>query len=367
MNKSLMNKISALTMSLLLLFSINVYAEEQSIVEIAVSNSDFSILVQALQMADLVGALEGEGPFTVFAPTDAAFESLLSSLNISAADLLAHPQLSEVLLYHVISGKILSTDLSDGLRATTLQGENLIVDLDNGVAINNSKVTAADVMASNGVIHIIDTVLVPESFVLTPVTATSTETETTSETMAEMPETVVDIALSDSNFSMLVSLLQKADLVGALQGEGPFTVFAPTNAAFEKLLSALNITASDLMNQPDLAKVLLYHVVSGNTYSTDLSNGLSANTLNGEALTFDLTNGAKVNDSGIIAADIKANNGVVHVIDTVLVPSNFTYQEISEDEALPYTGSTDEFSLIPVLLTLSVIVALRIRKEIVKN
>ena len=301
------------------------FAADQDIVEIAVGNSDFSILVAALQKADLVSALQGDGPFTVFAPTNAAFEKLLASLGITAEQLLNHPQLKEVLLYHVVSGQVLSSNLTNGMMAATLSGESIKVDLTSGVKINQSSVSTADVMATNGVIHIIDTVLVPSTFVL------SAE--------PEVPATVVDIALSSDDFSMLVSLLQKADLVGALQGEGPFTVFAPTNAAFEKLLAALNISASDLMNQPDLAKVLLYHVVSGNVMSTDLSDGLMAPTLNGESLKFDLSGGVMVNQSNVVSADIKAGNGVVHVIDTVLVPTNFVYQAVEENTDIPKTGT----------------------------
>jgi len=314
-------------MSLVLLIGIGVpaFSADQDIVEIAVGNEDFSILVAALQKAELVGALQGEGPFTVFAPTNAAFEKLLASLGITAEDLLNHPQLKEVLLYHVVSGKVLSTDLSNGMTAPTLSGENIKVDLSSGVKINSSSVTTADVMATNGVIHIIDSVLVPSTFKLNP--------------EPEVPATVVDIALSNSDFSILVAALQKADLVGALQGEGPFTVFAPTNAAFEKLLAALNISASDLLNQPDLAKVLLYHVVSGKVMSTDLSNGLEAATLNGEKVKFDLSSGVKVNQSGVTAADIEAGNGVIHVIDTVLVPQNFTYQAVEDHNDIPKTGS----------------------------
>ncbi len=158
---------------------------------------------------------------------------------------------------------------------------------------------------------------------------------------------IVEIAVGNSDFSILVAALQKANLVGALQGEGPFTVFAPTNEAFEKLLTALNITASDLMNQPDLAKVLLYHVVSGKVMSTDLSNGLSAPSLNGENLMFDLSSGVKVNQSNVTAADLEAGNGVVHVIDTVLVPQNFVYQAVSENTAMPKTGTV---SLMPIAI-----------------
>lgn len=322
-----MKRLMSLLMSLVLLIGIGVpgYTQDQDIVEIAVGNQDFSILVAALQKAELVEALQADGPFTVFAPTNSAFEKLLNGLDISAEDLLNHPQLKEVLLYHVVSGKVLSTDLSNGMMAPTLSGETIKVDLSSGVKINDSSVITADVMATNGVIHIIDSVLVPSTFKLNP--------------EPEVPATVVDIALSNSDFSMLVSLLQKADLVSALQGEGPFTVFAPTNAAFEKLLAALNISASDLMNQPDLAKVLLYHVVSGKVMSTDLSDGLEAPTLNGESVKFDLSSGVKVNESSVAAADIEAGNGVIHVIDTVLVPQNFTYQEVEVQHEIPKTGA----------------------------
>lgn len=321
-----MKKILSLVLALAIITFVPSFAADQSIVEIAVGNSDFSILVSALQKANLVDALSGEGPFTVFAPTNDAFVKLLGELNITAEQLLNHPQLSEVLLYHVVSGKVMSTDLSNGLKANTLQNEEITVDLSSGVKINSSTVTTADVEATNGVIHIIDTVLVPSTFVLNA---------------SELPETVVDIALSSNDFSMLVSLLQKADLVGALQGEGPFTVFAPTNEAFEKLLAALNISSTDLMMQPDLAKVLLYHVVQGKVMSTDLSDGLKAPTLNGSEIMFDLKNGVMVNTSSVIAADIESQNGVVHVIDTVLVPENFVYQAVSEDTAVPQTGVSD--------------------------
>lgn len=301
--------ILSVLMSLVLLSGATAFAQEQNIVEIAAGNPDFSILVAAVQKAELVEALQAEGPLTVFAPTDAAFEKLLNELNITAEDLLNHPQLTDVLLYHVVAGKVLSTDLSNGLEAETLGGLNITVDLTDGVKINQSTVTAADLEASNGVIHVIDTVLVPETFQLTPA--------------AELPATVVDIAVSNPDFSILVAALQKAELVEALQAEGPFTVFAPTDEAFAKLLAELNISAEDLLNHPQLADVLLYHVVAGKVLSTDLSNGLEAETLGGEKITVDLMDGVKINQSIVTAADIQAGNGVIHVIDTVLVPETF--------------------------------------------
>ena len=341
-----MKKLMSLILVLSIISFVPSFAADQSIVEIAVGSPDFSILVSALQKAELVDALSGEGPFTVFAPTNDAFVKLLGELGITAEQLLNHPLLGEVLLYHVVSGKVMSSDLSNGLKASTLLGEEIIVDLTSGVKINSSSVTTADVEATNGVIHIIDTVLVPSNFKLD---ATS------------LPSTVVDIALSSNDFSMLVSLLQKADLVGALQGEGPFTVFAPTNAAFEKLLSALGISASDLMNQPDLAKVLLYHVVSGKVMSGDLSDGLNAPTLNGESLAFDLKSGVKVNSSNVVIADLESENGVVHVIDTVLVPSNFVYQAVSEDTSVPKTGVSD--LTIPLFISIMFLVGSVILKK----
>jgi transforming growth factor-beta-induced protein len=334
-----MKKLLSLIMVLMLLLSIPVFSVEKDIVDIAVESDDFSVLVAALVEADLVDALRGDGPYTVFAPTDQAFTDLLTELDITAGDLLSHPQLSEVLLYHVVSGKIMSTDLSDGLTAETLNGELLTVDLATSVKINDSVVTTPDVEATNGVIHIIDKVLIPEGFKL-----------------EVLPETVVDIALSNDDFSILVTALQTADLVDVLQGEGPFTVFAPTNDAFVQLLGDLNVTPQELLDHPDLAKVLLYHVVSGKVMSTDLVNGLETATINGETIAFDLTDGVKVNNVNVVLADLEAENGVVHVIDYVLVPSNFNYQLVEEgveeaEEMIPATGVTSIY----ILSTLSLL------------
>lgn len=325
-----MKKIGTMILAFMFMFNIVSYAATDDIVDIATSNGDFSTLVAALTQADLVDALKGDGPYTVFAPTNEAFAKLLDTLGITAEELLAQPDLSKVLLYHVVSGTVLSTDLSDGLMADTLNGEKLTVDLSGGVKINQANVVTADIMATNGVVHVIDEVLVPSDFTL--------QTTATATTTSQAPS-IVDIALGDPSFSMLVMLLQKADLVSALQGEGPFTVFAPTNDAFNALLTTLNITPEELMAQPDLAKVLLYHVVSGKVLSTDLSNGLMALTLNGNELAFDLTDGVKVNQASVVLADVNASNGVVHVIDNVLVPSDFALQSVNLTATnVPETG-----------------------------
>jgi uncharacterized surface protein with fasciclin (FAS1) repeats len=326
--------ISILTVLLVVISLMPIYAAPGDIVDIAAGIDDFSVLVAALQKAELVEALQGDGPYTVFAPTNQAFEKLLGQLGITAEDLLNHPQLSDVLLYHVVSGKVMSTDLTNGLKAATLQGEEVVFDLSDGVKVNMSGVVTADVEATNGVIHIIDTVLVPSAFKL------NAEEEMMSPTMD-----IVDIALGNEDFSMLVSLLQKADLVSTLQGDGPFTVFAPTNQAFEDLLKALDITASELMAQPDLAKVLLYHVVPGKVMSTDLVNNMKAATAEGSEITINLDNGVMVNSSNVLSADIEASNGVVHVIDSILVPASFALQNVEMQESLPKTGVV---SLLPL-------------------
>ncbi|MFH5837233.1 fasciclin domain-containing protein [Proteiniclasticum sp. C24MP] len=165
----------------------------------------------------------------------------------------------------------------------------------------------------------------------------------------EPTDDIVDIAVGNPDFSILVSALQKAELVETLQGEGPFTVFAPTNDAFAKLLEALDVTAEELLAQPDLAKVLTYHVVAGKVMSGDLTDGLEADTVNGGTVKFDLSGDPKVNDSNITAVDIEATNGVIHVIDTVLVPENFTLQAVDlEETTAPDTGIPAAF---PFLLT----------------
>lgn len=307
--KKTMIFLAIIMMSLVLIPGASVAAQEQDIVSIAAGSEDFTILTAALETAGLTEALQGEGPFTVFAPTDAAFENLLSALSISAEDLLAQPQLADVLLYHVVAGSVMSGDLQNGMTAETLGGQMITVDLSEGVKINTSAVITADIKASNGVIHVIDTVLIPETFQLASATA-------------PLPS-IVDIAVSNPDFSILVAALAKAELVEALQAEGPFTVFAPTNAAFEALLGELGITAEELLGQPQLADVLLYHVVSGAVLSTDLQNGMTAETLGGQSITVDLTDGVKINKSAVEIADIQASNGVIHVIDSVLIPETF--------------------------------------------
>jgi uncharacterized surface protein with fasciclin (FAS1) repeats len=157
-----MKKTLALVLVLMLVMPIGVYAED-TVVDIATGSDDFSILVTALQQEGLVETLQGEGPFTVFAPTDAAFADLLAELDITAEELLANEELTNILLYHVVSGKVMSTDLTDGLEAETVNGAKVMFDLSDGVMVNESTVVTADLEADNGVVHVIDKVLLPEA------------------------------------------------------------------------------------------------------------------------------------------------------------------------------------------------------------
>ncbi|WP_053977362.1 fasciclin domain-containing protein [Mangrovimonas xylaniphaga] len=306
-----------------------------NIVQTAASNDDLSSLVSALTVADqnadsdLIGALSGDGPFTVFAPTNDAFSDLLGSLDNfnSLSDFDTEEErelLGTILQYHVIAGAAaMSSDLSDGQTITTLQGESITVNIDGGVSISDATSTEANVItanveATNGVIHIIDKVLLPQEII-----------------DAINEENIVEIALGNENLSLLVDALIQADagLVELLQTDGPFTVFAPTNDAFAVLLETLGPDYNSLEDfdteeeKALLATVLTYHVVAGAAvFSTDLTDGQMVETAQGGMLTVDLDGGVFIIDetgaaASVTAADITASNGVIHIIDQVLLPN----------------------------------------------
>merc|ERR1712176_177047 len=267
------------------------------------------MLVDLVVQADLVDTLSGPGPLTVFAPTNEAFAKLPTDVVTFLTADENKETLSKVLKYHVVAGEVMSTDLVAG-EVGTVAGENVMVSLDNGVMINDSTVTAADITASNGVIHVIDTMLIPEEV---------------SQMLAPPMPNLVEIAQGNEDFSTLVDLVVKADLVDTLSGPGPFTVFAPTNEAFANLSAevAFFLTADE--NKETLSKVLTYHVVAGEVMSTDLVAG-EVGTVEGENVKVSLDNGVMINDSTVTSADVKSSNGVLHVIDTVLIPDTIAKQ-----------------------------------------
>ena len=305
-------------------------SEPQDIVAIAAGNADFSTLVSLVQEAGLVEALQAGsalGDVTVFAPTNDAFAKVPKE--VVDALLADKALLTSVLTYHVVPGKVMSTDLSDGLQAKTAQGEELTFKIADGkVAVNDANVVTADIAASNGVIHVIDSVLVPQSVL----DALAAGAEATPEAMAdapaapeaaaaEMPTTdIVDTAAAAGSFNRLLAAAEAAGLVDALKGEGPLTVFAPTDEAFAAIPEG---TLAALLSDPtgDLKDILLYHVVPGAVMSSDLTDGGSANTLQGAPVTFTVGDGkVAVNDANVVTPDIKTSNGVIHVIDKVLLP-----------------------------------------------
>ncbi len=295
-------------------------AEVGTIVDVAVGAGNFTTLVTAVTEAGLVETLQGEGPFTVFAPTDDAFAALPAG---TIESLLADPQgaLTQILLYHVVPGKVMSTDLSDGMMADTVQGSPITVSIADGVVrINDAQVVVADIEASNGVIHVIDAVILPPSDAAESAEAAPTEAAA-EEAAAEAPVgNIVEVASAAGGFSTLLTAATEAGLVEALTGEGPLTVFAPTDEAFAALPEG---TIESLLADPQgaLTQILLYHVVSGKVMSGDLSDGMTAETLQGAPITISIADGVvKINDATVVAADIEASNGVIHVIDAVILP-----------------------------------------------
>ena len=273
--------------------------EPQTIVDIAVADGRFETLVAALQAADLVGALSGEGPFTVFAPTDDAFAQLPEgTVEALLADI---PALTDILLYHVVAGEVLAEDVVMLDEAETLLGEMVSIRVENGmVFINDAQVIITDIVADNGVIHVIDSVLLPPQ-------------------EAESLGTIVDIAAADGRFETLVAAVVAADLAETLSGEGPFTVFAPTDDAFAQLPEG---TVEALLDDiPALTDILVYHVVAGEVLAEDVVELQFAETLLDKDVEIRVVDGRVfLNDAEVIITDIMADNGVIHVIDTVLLP-----------------------------------------------
>ena len=302
--------------------------EDANIVEAAQATSELSTLVAALQKADesanndLITALSGEGPFTVFAPTNEAFNDLLAQLDgFDSLDDFSSQQLQDllavILTYHVVADAAFSTDLTDGMSLTTLQSSSLQVVIDGDVFIQDAtdvpaQVVDADIEVSNGVVHIIDKVLLPQAIldeladiILVPIT---------------------DLAIGNENLQNLVAALTAADgdLPTVLRGDGPFTVLAPTDEAFENFLdgAALADIPTDV-----LTNVLLNHVISGEVTSEDLTglgSGYTRTLATGAgeqnvSLFFDTSDGVTFNGvSSVITPDVKALNGIVHVVDAVI-------------------------------------------------
>ncbi|MHC4129248.1 MAG: fasciclin domain-containing protein [Planctomycetota bacterium] len=263
----------------------------------AAAAGSFKTLAAALQAAGLVDAMKGEGPFTVFAPTDDAF----AKLPAGTLEKLLKPQnkalLTAILTYHVAPGRFGAEDVIQRTNLATLNGQRIDIEVASGVRVNDANVIKADIECSNGVIHVIDRVIMPTS------------------------DSILETAARAGSFQTLAAAVKTAGLVEALSGEGPFTVFAPTDAAFAKLPAG---TVENLLkpeNRDQLMAILKYHVVPGRVYASDALAAETARTAQGSRVRFTVAGGTlMVNGASIVHPDLEATNGVIHVIDEVILP-----------------------------------------------
>lgn len=299
MKKALKTALTAIIItSVASIASADHHNEKKNIVETAVGAGSFKTLVAAVQAAGLVDTLSGKGPFTVFAPTDEAFAKLPEG----TVETLLKPEnkdkLVAILTYHVVPGKVMAKDVKT-MAAKTVNGQEAQLKVtDNGVYIDNAKVVKTDIATSNGVIHVIDSVILPK----------------------EAPGTIVDVAVGAGKFNTLVAAVKAAGLVETLSGKGPFTVFAPTDEAFAKLPEGTVESLLKPENKDKLIAILTYHVVAGKVMSKDVTTS-QVKTVNGQELSVKVTDwGVKVDNAKVVAVDIPASNGVIHVINSVVLP-----------------------------------------------
>lgn len=263
----------------------------KNIVQTAVAAGQFKTLVKAVEAAGLVETLSGPGPFTVFAPTDDAFAKLPDG---ALESLLKNPEsLKSVLLYHVVPGKVMAADVVKLKTAKTALGQPVQIDASKGVRVENANVVKTDIAASNGVIHVIDAVIMPKN-------------------------DIIEAARSAGSFKTLLTAIEAAGLTDTLRGAGPFTVFAPTDEAFAKLPK--NTLDALLKDKAKLSSILTYHVVPGKVMAADVVKLKEAKTVQGQSVKIDASAGVKVNDAKVVKTDVPATNGVIHVIDSVLLP-----------------------------------------------
>jgi len=296
--------------------------EPMTIVDVAVADGRFNTLATALTEAGLVETLQGEGPFTVFAPTDDAFAMLPEgTIEALLADI---PALTEILLYHVVSGEVMAADVVELSSAETVGGMPLKISVEGDkVMINGAQVIITDVQADNGVIHVIDSVLLP-------------------------PGDIVEVAVADGRFTTLATALTEAGLVETLQGEGPFTVFAPTDDAFAQLPEGtIEALLADI---PALTEILLYHVAGESYKASEVIEMPVIQTAQGQSLIVQLMDGkVMINGAEVIITDIYAKNGVIHVIDSVLLPADIVDTAVADGRFSTLATALTEAGLVETL------------------
>lgn len=273
-------------------------AAAKDIVTTAVEAGSFKTLAAALKAAGLVETLQGTGPFTVFAPTDDAFAKLPAGTVETLLKPENKPRLIAVVTYHVVPGKVMAADVVKVKAAATVNGQRVDVKVDGDkVLIDQARVVTTDIACSNGVIHVIDQVILPSA------------------------DNIPATAGKAGTFKTLLAAAKAAGLVEVLSGDKPLTVFAPTDDAFAKLPAGTVESLLKPENKDKLAAILKFHVVPGRVFSNDVLSTKELKTVNGGVLTVAMKNGAPtVSGAGLVATDIDAANGVIHVIDTVMLP-----------------------------------------------
>lgn len=286
-------------------------ATAKDLLETAAAAGTFKTLIDAVTAAELTATLKGPGPFTVFAPTDDAFKKLPAATLATLLEPANKAQLQAILKYHVLSGSAKAADVTKLVAAKPLFGKDFLITVDGAKVQltdgsgNKINVTATDIVASNGVIHVIDAVLLPPA----------------------PTKDIVDTAVGAGSFGKLAEALTKAELIDTLKGAGPFTVFAPTDAAFAKLPAGTLDTLLKPENKAQLQAILKYHVVAGDLQASDVTKASSAKTVEGKDVSIKTeTTGVTLTDakggsSKVTAVNVQATNGVIHVIDTVLLPN----------------------------------------------
>jgi len=314
MKKQLLSIKNLLMASTIVLSSGSTFAQT-TVYDVIAGSPNHTYLTAALDQEGLDAVLDmNTSQYTVFAPDNAAFDQLIIDLGLTDInDVLALTDLSNILQYHVLSGSVPSSNVSNGQIVTPLHNDNTLKLTINGTSVfaNQAEVNGIDLMGSNGYVHSINSVLLDS-------------------------ETVADIAIDSPDHTTLVAAVVEARLLPALTN--PFselTVFAPTDAAFTAALAALNISAADLLASPDLTDILLYHVVGSDVPSSALTNGPVA-TLNGQDIVVDLSVGVMINDANVTTPDLFAGNGTVHIIDGVLLPISTSIEENINLDVLVY-------------------------------
>lgn len=272
------------------------FLEEKSVPQNLIDAGNFMTLVTAVQEAGLLDTLLGPGPYTLFAPTDEAFAKLPAGT--VEALLMDIPALSNILLYHVVWGaEVMAADVSTN-PVVMANGNVASLSIEDGVTIDNANIIEVDWMGTNGIIHVIDEVILPGD--------------------APGGMTIVENLVAQGNFTTLVAAVTAADLVDTLNSAGPFTLFAPTDAAFAKLPAG---TVEALLDDiPTLTDILLYHVISGAKVESSMVTAGDVMMANGDNATLSTDGGVMINDANVFGVDWQSSNGVIHIIDTVILP-----------------------------------------------